>query len=331
MNGVKRVFAFCCLTAILPACLIICPLYLKHQVFKDHIYHVTESDILEIRDGMSTIFCQEHRLKMNTSFNAFQLTKMPNLSTNRKHIRLRKSMELPDDTLEYWGFFLLKGATVKLNVCSRYVGARVMIVKGQKNLNTCALLEHNKQKLGANYDPIKSQVKILYEYKEVVSNLVEEKHQNNKNKKFHLKDNVQMDSESMLNNGGEDFSEKKKVKTRRHIKYPLNNLNNGEIDGSSVASINYSVSPKMRNRKNSLRKMRSHPRRHLKDLIYRPHALNKLEREKRDTVLDRGIAHGGNAQKIAKELYNNNNNDDSSTSSFELSLYECWVRYIKLN
>lgn len=320
MNGVKRVFAFCCLTAILPACLIICPLYLKHQVFKDHIYHVTESDILEIRDGMSTIFCQEHRLKMNTSFNAFQLTKMPNLSTNRKHIRLTKEMELPDDTLEYWGFFLLKGATVKLKVCSRYVGARVMIVKGQKNLNTCALLEHNKQKLGANYDPEKSKVKILYENNEIVSNLVEDNSVNRLNQ-FKMRDNIQMDSESMLNNGGEDFSETK-AKTRRHIKYPVSNLNNGEIDGSSVASINYSVSPKMRNRKNSLRKMRSHPRRHLKDLIYRPHALNKLEREKRDTVLDRGIAHGGNAQKTMKEP----NADDSSTSSFELSLYECWVR-----
>jgi hypothetical protein len=118
MRGVKRVFAFCCLSAVLPALLIICPLYLKHQVFRDHVYNVTESDILEVRDGISTIFCQEHALKMSTSFSAFQLHRMPNQAKARKPIRLKKSMILPDDTLEYWGFYLLKGATVELKVCS---------------------------------------------------------------------------------------------------------------------------------------------------------------------------------------------------------------------
>lgn len=92
MHGVKRVFAFCCLVAVLPALLIICPLYLKHSVFKDLIYSVTESDILEVRDGISTIFCQEHVLTMNSSFNAFQLNQLPDQSVSRKHIRLKKSM-----------------------------------------------------------------------------------------------------------------------------------------------------------------------------------------------------------------------------------------------
>jgi hypothetical protein len=58
---------------------------------------------------------------MNSSFHAFQLSGMPDLSPNRKHIRLKKSMSLPDDTLEYWGFYLLKGSTVVLSVCSRFV------------------------------------------------------------------------------------------------------------------------------------------------------------------------------------------------------------------
>lgn len=102
MHGVKRVLTFCCLVAIVPTLLIICPLYLKHEVFKDMVYSVAESDILEVRQGISTIFCQEHSLKMNTSFNAFQLHHMPEEAKTRKHIRLKKSMKLPDDTLEYW-------------------------------------------------------------------------------------------------------------------------------------------------------------------------------------------------------------------------------------
>jgi len=67
------------------------------------------------------IMFQAHSLKMNSSFHAFQLSGMPNLSPNRKHIRLKKSMTLPDDTLEYWGFYLLNGSTVVLSVCSRFV------------------------------------------------------------------------------------------------------------------------------------------------------------------------------------------------------------------
>ena len=99
MHGVKRVIVFCILIVILPATLIIIPLYLRHNVFRDVIYKVAESDILEIRDGISSIFCENHSLKMNSSFNAFQLTDKPEISTNRKHIRLKKSMVLPDDTL----------------------------------------------------------------------------------------------------------------------------------------------------------------------------------------------------------------------------------------
>lgn len=56
---------------------------------------------------------------MNGTFNAFQMTQRPEITSKQKHLRLKKSMNLPDDTLEYWGFYLLKGATVALSVCSR--------------------------------------------------------------------------------------------------------------------------------------------------------------------------------------------------------------------
>lgn len=152
MHGFKRIFVFCLVTTFLPAVLIILPLWLRHSKFADVHYKVAESDILEIRHGISSVFCQRHSLRMNTTFNAFQLNKKPKVSEIRKHIRLRKSMILPDDTLEYWGFYLLKGATVNLKVCSRYDGSRILVVKGDKDLKTCGLLEHNKNKYGTNSD-----------------------------------------------------------------------------------------------------------------------------------------------------------------------------------
>lgn len=150
MHGFKRIFVFCLVTTLLPALLIILPLWLRHSKYADVHYKVAESDILEIRHGISSVFCERHSLRMNTTFNAFQLNRKPKVSEIRKHIRLRKSMILPDDTLEYWGFYLLKGATVSLKVCSRYDGSRILVVKGDKDLKTCGLLEHNKNKYGTN-------------------------------------------------------------------------------------------------------------------------------------------------------------------------------------
>lgn len=57
---------------------------------------------------------------MNSSFNAFQIDNSQMDTNNKKHFRLRKSMTLPDDSLEYWGFFLNKGSVVNLTLCSRY-------------------------------------------------------------------------------------------------------------------------------------------------------------------------------------------------------------------
>ncbi|KAG5309442.1 ASCC1 protein, partial [Acromyrmex insinuator] len=136
-----------------------------HTTTKDNYYKSIESDIIEINDGISTIFCSEHTLKMNGTFNAFQMTHRPEIASKRKHIRLKKSMNLPDDTLEYWGFYLLKSATVALSVCSRFEGASILVVKGEKNLRSCGLLEHNinKQSQEIFFPDANKQVKIIYE------------------------------------------------------------------------------------------------------------------------------------------------------------------------
>uniref|UniRef100_A0A7G3AFL1 Uncharacterized protein n=2 Tax=Lutzomyia longipalpis TaxID=7200 RepID=A0A7G3AFL1_LUTLO len=135
------------LTTLLPSILIVLPLYLRHSKYADVVYSLAESDIVEIKEGISSIFCEQHVLRMNASFHAVQLSHSPEISKKRrKHIRLKKSMTLPDDTLEYWGFFLLKGATVALKVCSRFDGSRILVVKGERNLKTCGLQDHNKNK-----------------------------------------------------------------------------------------------------------------------------------------------------------------------------------------
>lgn len=175
-HGAKRVVAFFILIVVLPVLLIILPLYLRHSVFADVTYPVAESDVFAIVDGTSSIFCSSQTLRTNSTFNAFQLIGEPKLTNQRKHIRLKKSMTLPDDTLEYWGFYLLRGAVVKLRVCSRYEGSRILVVRGEKNLRTCGLLEHNFKKYGAKFDEEHSRVKVTFENAAEVIGVVDKHH-----------------------------------------------------------------------------------------------------------------------------------------------------------
>ncbi|CAG9862707.1 unnamed protein product [Phyllotreta striolata] len=166
MHGAKRVLVFCLMTAVLPTILTIIPLYLRHVVFADVVTPVAESDILSLQEGISSIFCKSLSLKMNSTFNAFQLQGKPTKSEKLKHIRLKKSMTLPDDTLEYWGFYLLKGSVVQLKVCSRYDGGRILVVRGEKNLDTCNLMKH--ERYGARMDAEFIGVKVYEETESIL-------------------------------------------------------------------------------------------------------------------------------------------------------------------
>ncbi|XP_047362397.1 protein PFC0760c isoform X2 [Vespa velutina] len=116
---------------------------------------------------------------MNATFNAFQMSHRPEIASYKKHIRLKKSMNLPDDTFEYWGFYLLKGATVLLSVCSRFQGASILVVKGERNLRTCEILEQNenKERITDMFLPDADQVKITFETHMKEINSVEDMNQ----------------------------------------------------------------------------------------------------------------------------------------------------------
>ncbi|KAM8715031.1 hypothetical protein ACLKA7_002132 [Drosophila subpalustris] len=304
MHGIKRVLVFCIMIVILPATLIIMPLYLRKTIFADVIYPVAESDIIEIRDGISSIFCSRHTLRMSSHFNAFQLQNKPEISTSRKHIRLKKSMTLPDDTLEYWGFFLLKGATVSLKFCSRYNGSRIMVVKGNRELELCGLTNHNQKKLGANYAQGHEQVKVFFED---VIEITEEK----------------QPADGLLeheNHGGEDLSEdhvtsttiapmkpqRKKLKKgsplhQHHKSTEERELAEKEVNGTTMATSS-------RQRRHS-----EHQKRQLYEQLYK-----RLERKKRENVYDRRYSHGGNAVNFTET------DESHSVSSFETGLYVCF-------
>ncbi|CAG9838645.1 unnamed protein product [Diabrotica balteata] len=299
MQGAKRVLVFCLMTAILPTILIIIPLYLRHHVFADIVYPVSESDVLAISEGVSSIFCESIGLKMNTSFNAFQLPSKPKKSGKIKHIRLKKSMTLPDDTLEYWGFYLLQGSTVKLKVCSRHNGARILVVRGEKNLNTCNLMREGG-KYGAKMDAEFNKVKVFYENEkpaDVLDMLDEDK------------------AEEELDNNDNGVGPSKKWKRTDHSFYPNENVQPAENHTHQETE----PVPKIR-----------HSKRHLKEWKEKVDALRKkLEgRRKRSiSALDAHIKHGGNAMNTSDV----DGESESSVSSFETELLQCYDGKILLS
>lgn len=320
MHGVKRVALFCTMTAVLPTILIITPLYLRHSVFADVHFYVAESDVVAIEDGMSTIFCNSHTLRMNSSFNAFQLSKKPAISTKRKHIRLKKSMSLPDDTLEYWGFYLLNGASVILKVCSRYEGSSILVVRGERNLRTCGLLEHNLKKFGPQMDVDHLKVKVTFETK---AQEIHDSMGDIKNSNTNITD---------YNTAVEDNSEVKNDDLIRDLYKLRNNTSPDYIKLNSTKETHLPLNGPRAN----------HTRRHArKKFLENQEKLYKLQeslnsneeidihinRTKRQTglILDGGIEHGGTALNYTPHM-----SGESSISSFENSLLTCYDGLILL-
>ncbi|EDW76197.2 uncharacterized protein Dwil_GK14789 [Drosophila willistoni] len=315
MHGVKRVLIFCLMIVIIPATLIIMPLYLRRTVFADVVYPVAESDIIEIRAGISSIFCSKHTLKMDSHFNAFQLRNKPEISTNRKHIRLKKSMTLPDDTLEYWGFFLLAGASVKFKFCSRYDGSRIMVVKGDRELQLCGLTDHNKNKFGANYAQGHEQVRVFFE------DVVELQSENAPNEGV-------LEQE---NNAGEDLSDDHIAATNATTldnttltsmsstngKHPKKKLKKGtphhsenSVGGNVTASEPLETRTRRHHGQHLSHSEHAQKKRELYDQLYK--------RPKRENVYDRKYSHGGNAMNFTET------DESNSVSSFENGLIACF-------
>lgn len=89
MHGSRRVITFCLLIMVLPTILIVLPLYLRNVRYADVRYKISNSDVIQIHKGQSSVFCERHSLKMNISFSAFQMKGTPVISDQRKHIKLK--------------------------------------------------------------------------------------------------------------------------------------------------------------------------------------------------------------------------------------------------
>ncbi|XP_059477434.1 uncharacterized protein LOC132197858 isoform X2 [Neocloeon triangulifer] len=142
MRGARRVVAFCLLTAAIPTMLVILPLYLRNTVFAERNFSLTESDVMPLGDGISPFFCQGHSIRAAVGrFSAHQMIEEPGISDEWRTATIEREMVIPDDRLEYWGFHLMPKSHLNVAVCAGSPGARLLVVRGEKNLELCGLLQ----------------------------------------------------------------------------------------------------------------------------------------------------------------------------------------------
>ncbi|VEN64517.1 unnamed protein product [Callosobruchus maculatus] len=182
------------------------------------------------------------------------------------------------------------------DVCSRYDGSRILVVRGGKNLNTCALMEHNYKKYGAKMDAEHSRVKVTYEKPAEVLGMV--------------------DAEADKDLGKEDLTEEDDIQKRLE----LSRLRMNQADNAT------SLKVEVENKNNT--KIR-HRKRHAKKWLHKVQSLKKVlegedlvtdHRHKRSiSPLDAHIKHGGNALNFSLIAL-----QSDSVSSFESDLLTCY-------
>ncbi|XP_018328412.1 uncharacterized protein LOC108739157 [Agrilus planipennis] len=139
-KGPLRLVRLCLLSILLPIILVALPLYLRYHVYGDQLYPFAMSDMRLLDNKVSTVWCQRQLVKVNTTFNAFLLPNEPKLADKVKNVSMERHLELDDDMKEYWGFYLLKGSSITISVCSRWPGASLIVIRGHKNLHECAYI-----------------------------------------------------------------------------------------------------------------------------------------------------------------------------------------------
>ncbi|XP_065215348.1 uncharacterized protein LOC135842011 isoform X2 [Planococcus citri] len=96
-----------------------------------------------VDNKISTTWCQSQLIQANTTFNAYVVSKEPEISDEIEKINMRRYLVLKDGSKEYWGFYLLKGSTFEVSSCVRWPGASLIIIEGHKNLKECAYVGDN--------------------------------------------------------------------------------------------------------------------------------------------------------------------------------------------
>ncbi|XP_043203812.1 uncharacterized protein LOC122371500 [Amphibalanus amphitrite] len=126
------VFAF-----LLPCALIAVPLYQRKVSLAPRVYTMTASDMREVQDGISSVWCEAQELTSEAPFTSYRAHGHLPQHSRRVPVTLRHRLTLTDDVREFWGFYLLRGSRISVSACARWPGTSLLVVHGWRALNEC--------------------------------------------------------------------------------------------------------------------------------------------------------------------------------------------------
>lgn len=121
------------------AVLFIYPFVLRFNVYKETLVAMAVSDVIPVRERISTVWCSAQELVMNHSFDAHVFRDSDGTVTAPmgRTLELSLTMTVPKQTYEYWGFYFVAGSNFTVSVCSRLSGAAFSLIRGPAALGKC--------------------------------------------------------------------------------------------------------------------------------------------------------------------------------------------------
>lgn len=147
-----RSFRFCILLTLgvmIPALFMVVPLYLRHNTYATYHIPVSSTDSRVLAHHVSTVWCESERIVMNTTFNAFLVGASPSFENTTRTYWTTKHFDLRSEEREYWGFYLPKDSVMTLGLCARYDGAKIVVLKGKRNIKKCVKHEDDEYEDGS--------------------------------------------------------------------------------------------------------------------------------------------------------------------------------------
>ncbi|KAF2361573.1 protein of unknown function DUF4793 [Trinorchestia longiramus] len=138
MASAWRVVAFFVIVFLVPVLLITLPLYARYTLYPARSLALTASDTLDLASIASSFWCQGQRLSSNGTFDAFLLNDEP--KPDKRRVRVTKEsrvLEIDEEEPTVRILPLLKGSTFSLDVCARWHGGVIIIVRGEENFKSC--------------------------------------------------------------------------------------------------------------------------------------------------------------------------------------------------
>lgn len=242
--------------------------------------------------------------------------------------------------------FMLNNFRILSDYFLRFDGSRILVVKGEKNLRTCGLLEHTARKTGVNMAQGEGQVRVTFETNaqeiysdstahvrkaaevnrkqamedENVGQEVTDNEESTTNKPPVTENTVTVQTHASENFNQTGNAEPSLVRKSRHAKKRLRDLEQHSMDRSKDA---WNKKKKLLEETLQAGDRRGAEAADQNEKRMSGRAKRYLKVDPKN-ALDGGIAHGGNANNYSVK------SSESSVSSFENGLLECYDGQILL-